>query len=142
MNNYKFEVLLVEDNPGDVTLIKEILLENAPNINLNVIMNGEEALSYLFKKENFTDTKNPELIILDLNLPKKSGKEILEEIKDEPSLKKIPVIIFSSADIDENIFTNQKYNIKYYLVKPIALEDYISSVEFIKKYISELPDKH
>ncbi|HEX2866749.1 MAG TPA: response regulator [Ignavibacteriales bacterium] len=137
MNN-KVEVLLVEDNPGDVTLIKEILLENAPNINLNVIMNGEEALNYLFKKDHFTGAKDPELIILDLNLPKKSGKEILEEIKEEPSLKKIPVIIFSSADIDENIFTNQKYNIKYYLVKPIALEDYISSIEFIKKYALEM----
>lgn len=137
MNN-KVEVLLVEDNPGDVTLIKEILLENAQHINLKVIMNGEEALNYLFKKDQFSGTKDPELIILDLNLPKKSGKEILEEIKDEPSLNKIPVIIFSSADIDENIFTNQKYNIKYYLVKPIALEDYISSIEFIKKYVSEM----
>lgn len=137
MNN-KVEVLLVEDNLGDVTLIKEILLENAQHINLKVIMNGEEALNYLFKKDQFSGTKDPELIILDLNLPKKSGKEILEEIKDEPSLNKIPVIIFSSADIDENIFTNQKYNIKYYLVKPIALEDYISSIEFIKKYVSEM----
>lgn len=137
MNN-KIEVLLVEDNPGDVTLIKEILLENAPHINLNVIMNGEEAISYLFRKDGFEEIKTPELIILDLNLPKKSGKEILEEIKDDPGLSSIPIIIFSSADIDENIFTNQKYNIKYYLVKPIALEDYINSVEFIKKYASNL----
>ncbi|MGE5430401.1 MAG: response regulator [Syntrophomonadaceae bacterium] len=138
MNNYKVEVLLVEDNPGDVTLIKEILLENAPHINLNVVMNGEEALSYLFRKGNFEEAIVPSLVILDLNLPKKSGKEILEEIKEDSDLSSIPIIIFSSADIDENIFTNNKYNIKYYLVKPIALEDYISAVEFIKKYISEL----
>lgn len=138
MNDYKVEVLLVEDNPGDVTLIKEILLENAPHINLNVIMNGEEAISYLFRKENFEEAKVPSLIILDLNLPKKSGKEILEEIREDSDLSSIPIIIFSSADIDENIFTNNKYNIKYYLVKPIALEDYISAVEFIKKFISEL----
>ncbi|HEX2962275.1 MAG TPA: response regulator [Ignavibacteriales bacterium] len=141
MNKLKIEVLLVEDNPGDVTLIKEILLEDSPQINLNVIMNGEEALNYLFRKENYEDAAVPELVILDLNLPKKSGKEILEEIKDDPVLGSIPIIIFSSADIDENIFTNQKYNIKYYLVKPIALEDYISSVEFIKKYLSGLPRK-
>ncbi|MCU7493253.1 MAG: response regulator [Bacteroidota bacterium] len=141
MNKLKIEILLVEDNPGDVTLIKEILLEDSPQINLNVIMNGEEALNYLFRKENYEDAAVPELVILDLNLPKKSGKEILEEIKDDPVLGSIPIIIFSSADIDENIFTNQKYNIKYYLVKPIALEDYISSVEFIKKYLSGLPRK-
>lgn len=141
MNKLKIEILLVEDNPGDVTLIKEILLEDSPQINLNVIMNGEEALNYLFRKENYEDAAVPELVILDLNLPKKSGKEILEEIKDDPVLGRIPIIIFSSADIDENIFTNQKYNIKYYLVKPIALEDYISSVEFIKKYLSGLPRK-
>ena len=141
MNNCKVEVLLVEDNPGDVTLIKEILLENAPHINLNVIMNGEEAIDYLFRTDRFPDAVEPEMIILDLNLPKKSGKEILEEIKDDSRLNKIPIIIYSSADIDENIFTNNRYNIKSYLVKPIALEDYISSVEFIKKYISELPQK-
>ncbi|MGE5351988.1 MAG: response regulator [Acidobacteriota bacterium] len=134
----KVEVLLVEDNPGDVTLIKEILLEDAPHINLNVMMNGEEALNYLFNRESFENAIQPELIILDLNLPKKSGKEILEEIKDDSRLASIPIIIFSSADIDENIFTNEKYNIKYYLVKPIALEDYISSVEFIKNYVSTI----
>lgn len=132
------EVLLVEDNPGDVTLIREILLEDAPHINLNVIMNGEDAINYLFREGEFQDAAAPELMILDLNLPKKSGKEILEEIKDDQRLKNIPIIIFSSADIDENIFTNEKYNIKSYIVKPIALEDYISSIEFIKKYIAEL----
>lgn len=141
MNN-KVEVLLVEDNPGDVTLIKEILLEDAPHINLNIMMNGEDALNYLLRKENFEDALKPDLIILDLNLPKKSGKEILEEIKEDPALFSIPIIIFSSADIDENIFTNAKYNIKYYLVKPIALEDYISSVEFIRTYVSGLPGKN
>ncbi|MCU7495659.1 MAG: response regulator [Ignavibacteria bacterium] len=138
MNKKKVEVLLVEDNPGDVTLIREILLENAPHISLNVIMNGEDALNYLFRKEEFSDATVPALMILDLNLPKKSGKEILEEIKGEKGLCEIPIIIYSSADIDENIFTNKKYNIKYYLVKPIALEDYISSIEFIKSYISKL----
>ncbi|MDP4173521.1 MAG: response regulator [Bacteroidota bacterium] len=132
-------VLLVEDNPGDILIVKETLLENNDKIRLNVITNGEDALNFLFGIANAAEKDSiPDLMILDLNLPKRSGKEILESISPNPTLKKIPVIILTSADIDDDIFTNGRYNIKYYLLKPLELDEYLNVIGFIKDYINTL----
>lgn len=132
MPKIPFNVLLVEDNPGDIHLISEILLTEGTQVELEAISNGETALEYLLDKDL---PSLPDLLILDINLPKKSGKEILHEISKSEELKKIPVIIFSSADADDDVFTNGTFNIKYYIVKPMNLEDYIESVDFIRRYI-------
>jgi CheY-like chemotaxis protein len=137
-DNNTFNVLLVEDNPGDILLLKETILEDNNSIQLNVITNGEEALRFLFNNAIQDRALKPDLMILDLNLPKKSGKEILEQIHKVEELASIPVIILTSADIDDDVFTNGRYNIKYYLIKPIELDEYLDVICFIKKYILSL----
>ncbi|MGE5681976.1 MAG: response regulator [Bacillota bacterium] len=132
------KVLLVEDNPGDILLLKETMLEENGPICLEVITNGEDALEYLYSKASSDDFLGPDLIILDLNLPKRSGKEILEEISTDKILSKIPVVILTSADIDDDVFTNGRYNIKYYMIKPIDLDDYLDVINFIKNYAVSL----
>lgn len=138
MKKCKADVLLIEDNPGDILLVKEILMTNTESINLNVVTNGEEALAFLHRSGEFSGAPEPDLMILDLNLPKISGKGILEEMNKDLRLKNIPVIVFSSAEMDDNIFINSSYNIKYYLVKPLDLDEYIAAVQFMKDFINSM----
>src|SRR6266704_2670114 len=103
-NGRSIEVLLVEDNPGDVRLTMEVLKEEKMLLNVSVVGDGEEALAFLRKEDKYASAAQPDLILLDLNLPKKDGREVLAEIKGDPSLKRIPVVVLttSQADSDRN----------------------------------------
>ncbi len=128
------ELLLVEDNSDDVYLTK-LAFEDAKVItNLTVVTDGEAAMDFLNKKDPYTNAPRPDLILLDLNLPKKDGREVLEEIKTDENLKSIPVVILTTSSADKDILRTYNLHANCYLVKPIDLEQLFSMVHSIKDF--------
>ena len=131
-NKFKtVEILLIEDNPGDVRLTIEALKESKIINNLNVVYDGIEALSYLQKEGIYKDKPRPDLIILDLNLPKKDGREVLGEIKSEDSLKQIPIVILTTSEAEEDIIKSYELHANCYITKPVNMEQFIKVVKSV-----------
>ena len=131
-NKFKaVEILLIEDNPGDVRLTVEALKESKIINNLNVVYDGIEALSYLQKEGIYKDKPRPDLIILDLNLPKKDGREVLGEIKSEDSLKQIPIVILTTSEAEEDIIKSYELHANCYITKPVNMEQFIKVVKSV-----------
>lgn len=128
------EILLIEDNSGDVLLTQEAFEEIHFNENMNVIMDGESALNFLYKKANYKNAPTPDLIILDLNIPRIDGKELLGKIKQDTLLKKIPVIILSTSKSDADVRACYNLQANCYLVKPVDFEQFIEIVTFIRDF--------
>lgn len=116
------EILLVEDNPGDIRLIKEAFKECGFANNLNIIRDGEEALAYLRQEGDYVKSPRPAFILLDLNLPRKDGREVLAEIKGEKKLRQIPVVILSTSTSSEDVRRAYDLHANCYISKPIELE--------------------
>ena len=132
MNKFKaVEILLVEDNPGDVRLTIEALKESKIINNLNFVEDGIEAMSYLKKEDKYKDKTRPDLIILDLNLPKKDGREVLAEIKSDDSLKQIPVVILTTSEAEEDIIKTYDLHANCYITKPVNMEQFIKVVKSV-----------
>jgi two-component system, chemotaxis family, response regulator Rcp1 len=127
-------ILLIEDNPGDIRLIQESLKENKFFAKLVVISDGEEAMKYLKKEDEFSNKESPDLILLDLNLPKKDGREILIEIKNDDNLKSIPVIVLTSSSEEEDISSSYKNYANCFISKPIDLENFIKVIKSIENF--------
>ena len=143
-NAKDIEILLVEDNPGDVRLTKEALKDCKMRNTLYVVEDGEEALSFLYKEGKYTDAPHPDLILLDLNLPKKNGKEVLYEIKEDPRLKRIPVVILTTSKAEEDILKTYDLHANCYITKPVDFDQFISVVRKIEDFwftIVKLPPK-
>jgi len=135
-------ILLVEDNPGDVRLIQEVFQDGKIFNKLDVARDGEEAVNYLHHKGNHRNNHKPDLILLDLNLPKKSGTEVLADIKSDEQLKRIPVIILTASQAEEDVARAYNNHANCYLTKPIDLNQFISVVQQIKTFwlgIVQLP---
>lgn len=128
------ELLLVEDNPGDVRLTEEALKEGKLMNHLSVARDGEEALDFLRRREPYTDAPRPDLILLDLNLPRKDGREVLREVKEDSSLRKIPVVVLTSSKADEDVLRAYDLNCNCYITKPVDLERFIEVVEMIDSF--------
>ena len=128
------ELLLVEDNPGDVRLTQEALKESSMNVNLNVAKDGVEALDFLYHKGPFGDAPRPDLILLDLNLPRKSGREVLSEIKSDPKLKRIPVLVMTTSRAEQDIQRAYQLNANCYITKPMDLDDFLRTVRAIEEF--------
>jgi two-component system, chemotaxis family, response regulator Rcp1 len=128
------EILFVEDNPGDVRLIQEILREARVNHTMTVAEDGEAALDIL-KKGISSGTACPELILLDLNLPKKRGLEVLREIKQNPQLKDIPIVILTSSRDGDDILTGYGLNINAYVTKPVNYDQFLNAVNSIVRIL-------
>ncbi len=144
VNGKFFEVLLVEDNPGDAQLTKIALEEGKVRINLNVVEDGVEALLYLRKIENYSTATHPDLILLDLNLPKKDGREVLTEIKTDEALKRIPVVILTTSQSEEDILKVYNLNANCYITKPVDFERFVKIVQSIEHFwftIVQLPSQ-
>lgn len=136
------EILLIEDNPGDVRLTIEALKECKILNNLHVAVDGIEAMSYLNREGKFKDDSRPDLIILDLNLPKKDGREVLREIKEDDSLKKIPVVILTTSEAEQDILKSYELHANCYITKPVSMNQFIKivkSVSYFWFYIVTLP---
>lgn len=133
-NVQPLEILLVEDNPGDIRLIKEILKETKIRNNIQVAMDGEAALKLLFNDGNLEVAPRPDLILLDLNLPKIDGRELLSEIKYSEDLKSIPVVILTTSTAEEDIIETYNNHANSYITKPVDLDHFIRVVESIKDF--------
>jgi len=125
------DILLVEDNPADIDLTKEALEECKIANNLYIVSDGENALAFLRKERNFRDKPRPDLILLDLNLPKIDGREILTEIKNDDNLKQIPVVILTTSESKEDITEMYKLHANCYITKPVDINQFIKVVQSI-----------
>ena len=128
------EVLLVEDDPGDVDLTLEVLDNAKIKINLNVIEDGFKALEYLHQRGKYADAIRPDIIMLDLNMPKKDGREVLREIKNDEKLKYIPVVILTTSDADDDIIKSYTLGASCYVTKPVGLAQFAKVVESIENF--------
>jgi two-component system, chemotaxis family, response regulator Rcp1 len=128
------EILLVEDNITDIKLIEEALREYKVNNNLYTVRDGIEALDFLYRKGKYEKAIRPDLIILDLNLPKKDGIEVLEEIKSDEELKRIPVVILSTSGAEPDIMRTYNLHANCYIQKPLGFNDFIEVVKSIEHF--------
>lgn len=128
------QILLVEDNPGDVRLTKEAFEEGCITNDLHVVRDGQEALDYLFQRGDYEETALPDLILLDLNLPKVDGWEVLDTIKNDSQLSLIPVIILTGSEAEEDIVQGYKRHSNAYLTKPIDPDDFVDLMKSFEKF--------
>jgi two-component system response regulator len=144
INAKPVEVLLVEDNPGDVRLTREALKDGKVWSNLNVVEDGEAALAFLRQEGAYANAPRPDLILLDLNMPKKDGREVLSIIKADENLKQIPVVILTTSDSEEDILRSYNLNANCYITKPVDFEQFIKVVREIEEFwltIVKLPGR-
>jgi two-component system, chemotaxis family, response regulator Rcp1 len=127
-------ILLVEDNPGDADLAREALDGGKLNNNLQVVDDGEKAMAYLHREGEYRDAPRPDLILLDLNLPKKDGRQVLAEIKSDPSLMRIPVVILTTSRAEEDVFKSYNLHANCYITKPIDLNQFLHVVKSIEDF--------
>ena len=128
------EILLVEDNMADVRLTKEVLKDSKVKNNLHFVMDGVEAVSFLRKEGKYKDVPKPDLVLLDLNLPKKDGREVLKEIKNDEVLKRIPVVILTTSKAEQDILKSYNLHANCYITKPVDLEQFITVVKSIEEF--------
>lgn len=138
------EILLVEDNPGDVRLMQESLKEAKVWNNMSVVGDGEDAIAFLRREGKHRDAPRPDLIMLDLNLPKKDGREVLAEIKEDAGLKRIPVVVITTSRAEEDIIRTYDLHANCYITKPVDLDQFIKMVHSIENFwlsIVKLPPR-
>jgi len=128
------EVLLVEDSPGDVRLTREAFKDAKVHINLHVASDGARAMAFLKREGEYAMALRPDLILLDLNLPKKDGREVLAEIKEDPTLKTIPVVILTTSSSEADVLRTYQLHANCYITKPVGLEGFLTVVKSIDSF--------
>jgi len=128
------EILLVEDDPGDELITREAFEHNKLKNNLNVAHDGEEGLDYLYKRGPFQDAVRPDLILLDLNLPKYDGRQLLEQVKSDPDLARIPIVVLTTSSAEEDILRSYQLHANAYVTKPVDLDQFINAVRQIDEF--------
>lgn len=134
LNGRPVEILLVEDNPGDIRLTIEALKEGKVSNNLRTVSDGIDALAYLRKQGKFVDAVRPDLVLLDLNLPKKNGREVLEEIKKDSDLKRLPVVVLTTSNAEQDVMKTYDLHANCYITKPVDLEQFLTVVRSIEDF--------
>ncbi|HEY0029872.1 MAG TPA: response regulator [Bacteroidia bacterium] len=143
-NHYSVNILLIEDNPGDIRLTEEAFRKGEMLSKLNVAMDGEEGLKYLRKEDKYAGVETPHIILLDLNLPKKDGRQVLAEIKACPKLKLIPVIVLTTSAAEQDIMSMYSLHANCYITKPVDFKQFSNVVRSIENFwlsIVQLPGK-
>jgi chemotaxis family two-component system response regulator Rcp1 len=143
-NSWPIEILLVEDNPGDVRLTEEALKEGKIINNLHLAKDGIEAISFLRREEEYVNAVRPDLILLDLNLPKKDGREVLMEIKEDEELRRIPVVVLTTSRSEEDIIRTYDCHANCYITKPVDFDQFINVIKSIEDFwlsVVKLPRK-
>ncbi|MGB7848091.1 MAG: response regulator [Candidatus Acidiferrum sp.] len=138
------DILLVEDNPGDVRLTQEALRDGKLLNRMHAVSDGEQAMAYLRRQGSYTQAIRPDLILLDLNLPRKDGREVLAEIKQDRDLRKIPVVIVTSSEAEQDILKPYELHTNCYVAKPVDLQKFVAVVKSIEEFwvhIVKLPPK-
>ncbi|OEJ62628.1 two-component system response regulator [Streptomyces agglomeratus] len=128
------EVLLVEDDPGDELMTREAFKDNKIGNTLHVAHDGQEALDFLYRKGQHTNAPRPDLILLDLNLPKYDGRQVLERIKSDPDLAHIPVIVLTTSSAEEDILRSYRLHANAYVTKPVDLDQFVSAIRQIDDF--------
>ncbi len=128
------EILLVEDNPGDVRLTQEALREGKIRNSLHVVEDGEAAMAFVRREGDYADMPRPDLILLDLNLPKMDGREVLAQIKADPDLKRIPVVVLTTSQAEEDVLKVYNLNANCYITKPVDFEQFIKVVSAVEEF--------
>ncbi|MEU9063734.1 response regulator [Streptomyces sp. NPDC048430] len=128
------EVLLVEDDPGDELMTREAFEDNKIRNTLHVVRDGQEALDFLYRQGEHSDAPRPDLVLLDLNLPKYDGRQVLEQIKTDPELALIPVVVLTTSSAEEDILRSYKLHANAYVTKPVDLEQFIGAVRQIDDF--------
>jgi len=129
-----FNILLIEDNPGDIRLVVESMKESKKPNNISMVKDGVEAMTYLHHEGVYANAVRPDIILLDLNLPMKNGKEVLAEIKKDPDLKRIPVIVFTASSAERDVINSYDLHANCYITKPVSLDKFIEVVKSIEKF--------
>ncbi|HTA13150.1 MAG TPA: response regulator [Solirubrobacteraceae bacterium] len=138
MNEGAPSVLLVEDDPGDVLLVKEALAGREVGSNLSVVGDGVQALAFVRAEGDYADVARPDLVLLDLNLPRKNGREVLAEIKGDEQLATIPVVVLTTSEADEDILRSYELHANAYVTKPVDLDRFIAAVRQIDEFFIDL----
>ena len=133
-NQSTLDVLLIEDNEGDVLLTQETMNEINSPVNLHIAKDGEKALSRMMKEGEFQDAETPDLILLDLNIPKVNGFDILKKAKSTPSLKHIPIIVLSTSNKDKDVLDSYQQYVNCYITKPVDLEEFATIIYNIEQF--------
>jgi two-component system, chemotaxis family, response regulator Rcp1 len=128
------QILLVEDNPGDVWLVKNAIQSADSHVAISVAVDGREALDFLRRENSFASSPRPDIIVLDLNLPRVNGREVLREIKEDPVLRTIPVVVLTSSSAEEDIVKAYELNANCYVTKPLELNKYQEVVRGIRRF--------
>jgi CheY-like chemotaxis protein len=128
------EVLLVEDDPGDVLMTQEAFADYKIANRLTVLTNGEDAIAYLHKRGRFADVPTPDLVLLDLNLPRRDGREVLRDIKEDPVLRRTPVVILTTSDAEEDVLASYELHANAYVSKPVDFEQFVAAVRAIDDF--------
>lgn len=143
-NRIPIEILLVEDSPDDALLMKEALKGGRITHSLHVVVNGVEALDFLHQRGRFAEAVRPDIILLDLNLPRKDGREVLAEVKADPDLKKIPVVVITTSNSEEDILKSYNLHANCYIQKPLGWGQFLEAVRAIENFwfgIVKLPPR-
>ena len=128
------EILLIEDSLPDIRLTERALKSGQLSYNISIVRDGVEALAFLRRQNSYADAPRPDLILLDLGLPKKSGTEVLAEIKEDPGLKRIPVVVLTSSDAQEDIFATYDLHANAYTKKPSDADDFVNAIRTIEEF--------
>jgi chemotaxis family two-component system response regulator Rcp1 len=143
-NTRPLEILLVEDNPGDVRLTVEALRMNDAHTNLTVARDGVQAMDFLRREGEFVDAPRPDLVLLDLNLPRRDGRQVLAEIKQDPQLKTIPVVVLTTSDAKPDIVRCYGLHANCYVTKPVDLDEFTQAIQSIESFwsaVARLPSE-
>jgi CheY-like chemotaxis protein len=132
------EILLIEDNKGDIGLVKEVFKEGKIRNNLHVAYDGEEAMEFLRREGKFKEAPHPDIILLDLNLPKKDGREVLADIKSDNNLKRIPVIVLTTSNAKEDIIKMYDLDANSYIIKPVDFDQFLKVIRTIEDFWLEV----
>lgn len=132
------EILLVEDNPGDVRLTLEALKEGRIKNTLHVVSDGVEALAFLRREGEYADAACPDLILLDLNMPRKDGREVLAEIKNDPQLKSIPVVVLTTSEAERDVLEAYELHANCYITKPVDLDQFLAVIRSVGNFWVEI----
>lgn len=144
MRSEPIEILLVEDDPGDVLMTEEALAESKVANNLHVVADGEAAVAFLRREEPYADAPRPGLVLLDLNLPRMDGREVLAVIKEDADLRRIPVVVLTTSESEEDVLRSYDLHANAYVTKPVEFEQFVAVVRQIDDFyisIVRLPDK-
>jgi chemotaxis family two-component system response regulator Rcp1 len=139
------QILLVEDSPSDVAMTRAALRDGRIANDLSVVNDGEQAMAYLRREGEYANALRPDLVLLDLNMPKKDGREVLAEVKDDPDLKTIPIIVLTTSAAEGDILRSYELHANSYVTKPVGLDDFLESVRGIENFwltLVRLPDRH